>query len=248
MINAAAILSAGKGTRFGSDLPKQFLEIDGMPVLIRSAKAFLDCGEISLCIVASGADFKEYTELLLQKYFPNDTRLRVITGGETRSETLLKILEYLRENELLDGCALLTHDAVRPFITQRIIKDNIEACRKYGACNTCVKAVDTVLHSSDGVFLDGAPKRSELFNAQTPQSFDAKTLYELISNTPKEKFLSMTDGASVFIEAGKPVYIVRGEDFNIKITYKDDLKRGEQIVREHFGKAGTQSGTGRKND
>ena len=133
MINAAAILSAGKGTRFGSDLPKQFLEIDGMPVLIRSAKAFLDCGEISLCIVASGADFKEYTESLLQKYFPNDTRLRVITGGETRSETLLKILEYLRENELLDGCALLTHDAVRPFITQRIIKDNIEACRKYGS-------------------------------------------------------------------------------------------------------------------
>ena len=246
-MTAAAILSAGRGTRFGSDVPKQFLNINGVPVLVRSVRAFLELDEISLCVVASGADCIDLTEKLLKKHFPDETRLRVITGGDTRGDTLVKILEYLKENCLLDDCILLTHDAVRPFVTKRIIEENISACRKYGACNTCVKTVDTVLHSADGRFLDCALSRSELYNAQTPQTFDAKTLYELISSLSREKFLSLTDGASVFLTAQRPVFIVRGEDFNIKITYRDDLKRGEQILAEHFAQSEEKPDTGRKN-
>ncbi len=245
-MTAAAILAAGRGTRFGSDVPKQFLEIGGVPVLIRSVGAFLEIDAITLCIVAVHADYADYTENLLKKHFPNETRLRVITGGETRGETLVRILDCTEETFPSDGCILLTHDAVRPFVTRRIIEENISACEKYGACNTCVKAVDTVLHSSDGRFLDGALDRSELYNAQTPQTFDSKTLRELINSMSREKFLSLTDGASVFLTAQRPVYIVRGEDFNIKITYKDDLKRGEQILKEHFGHDKNGSDTGRK--
>lgn len=248
MMTAAAILSAGKGTRFGTDMPKQFLEISGVPVLVRSVKAFLDCAEVSLCIVAAGAEHAEYTRELLKKYFPGEARIRVISGGDSRGDTLLKILEYIDGEFSLDGCNLLTHDAVRPFVTKRIIEENIEACKKYGACNTCVRAVDTVLHSSDGSFLDGTLRREELFNAQTPQSFSARTLYELITGMDREKYLSLTDGASVFLEAGKPVFIVRGEDYNIKITYRDDLKRGEQILAEHFAVDAPPSDTGRKNN
>lgn len=247
-MTVAAILSAGKGTRFGSAMPKQFLEIGGEPVLVRSVRAFLELTEISLCIVASGGDYREYTETLLAKYFPTETRIRVIEGGETRGDTLCKITEYIKNNMSLDGCVLLTHDAVRPFVTRRIIEENISACKKYGACNTCVKTVDTVLHSSDGRFLDGTLNRNELFNAQTPQTFDAEKLYRLIKSTDRETFLSFTDGASVFLAAGEPVYIVRGEDFNIKITYRDDIKLGEQILAEHFSAAQPTSDTGRKND
>lgn len=230
----AAVLSAGKGTRFGSDIPKQFLEIDKIPVLVRSVDAFLKCGEISLCVVASSEDFLSYTETLMQKHFPNDTRIKVITGGASRGETLLKILEYIKDNHSLEDCILLTHDAVRPFVTRRIIEENIAFCRKYGACNTCVRATDTVLHSTDGKFLDGTLNRSELFNAQTPQTFDAKELYGLINGMDRDNFLSLTDGASVYLTCGKPVYIVNGEDFNIKITYRDDLILGEKILAEHF--------------
>ena len=246
-MTAAAILAAGRGTRFGSDIPKQFLEIRGVPVLIRSVRAFLEVDAISLCIVATHADYADYTEKLLKKHFPNETRLRLITGGETRGETLVKILDCTEKMFPSDGCILLTHDAVRPFVTRRIIEENISACEKYGACNTCVKAVDTVLHSADGKFLDGALERSELYNAQTPQTFNSKTLRELINSMTREKFLSLTDGASVFLTAKRPVYIVRGEDYNIKITYRDDLKRGEQILAEHFATDAAETGTGRKN-
>ncbi len=231
-MNIAAVLSAGKGTRLGADMPKQFLSVGGMPIIIRSVKAFLDCGKIDFCVVASGADYKEYTEELLQKYFPNDRRLRVITGGESRGDTLFKIVEYIKSTFTTDDCVLLTHDAVRPFVTKRIIEENIFYCEKYGAVNTCVKAVDTVLHSSDGKFLDGTLDRSTLWNAQTPQTFNAKKLYDLICNMDREKFLSLTDGASVFLASDEPVYIVEGEPFNIKITYKDDLKRAENILSD----------------
>lgn len=233
-MNIAAILSAGKGTRLGGDMPKQFLSVGDMPIIIRSVKAFLDCDKIDFCVVASGKDYKEYTEELLQKYFPNDTRLRVITGGESRGDTLFKIIEYIKDTFTLDDCILLTHDAVRPFVTKRIIEENISYCEKYGAINTCVKAVDTVLHSSDGRFLDGTLDRSTLWNAQTPQTFDAKKLYDLICGMDREKFLSLTDGASVFLASDEPVYIVEGEPFNIKITYKDDLKRAENILSDNI--------------
>lgn len=233
-MRVAAVLAGGQGLRMGTAVPKQYLEISGTPVIIRSINAFIKNPKIDVCIISVGADFVDYVKDLIKKFIITDKEIFVTEGGKTRGETLLSVLEFMKEKSILSGSTVLTHDAVRPFINDRIIEENIFAAEKYGACNTCIPAVDTIFLSSDGLYIESVPARNTVFHAQTPQSFDAKKLYELILNTPKEVFDSLTDGCSVFIYHKRPVYIVKGENYNIKITYPDDIGRAENIIKQYF--------------
>ncbi len=233
-MNIAAILAGGSGLRMGTAVPKQFLEIEGVPVIIRSINAFINSGKIDKCIVSVSEDFISYTEELIKKHIDTEKEIFIIRGGKTRGDTLFGVLSFMKEKEFLKGSVVLTHDAVRPFINNRIIEENIAAANEYGACNTAIPAVDTMLLSADGQFIDSVPDRSQLFHAQTPQSFDAERLYALIAKTPRDKFEMMTDGCSVFSYHNEKVFLVKGENYNIKITYPDDLIRAKGIIREYF--------------
>ena len=125
----------------------------------------------------------------------------------------------------------MTHDAVRPFVTYRIIKDNIDAAKKYGACDTVVPATDTIVESQDGVIISAIPDRSKLYQGQTPQSFNALKLQQLYrSLTDGEKEI-LTDAAKIFVIKGEPVELVRGETYNVKITYPYDLTVAEGLLK-----------------
>lgn len=230
----AAVLAGGSGTRMGSSVPKQFLKIEGIPVIIRSIKAFLKNDRVDKVLVSVSKEYIGYTKELINEFISSDKEIIVTEGGKTRGDTLFGVLRYMKDNNILKNSIVLTHDAVRPFITDRIINDNIDAAEKYGACNTCIAAVDTVLISGDGKYIDTVPDRTTVFHAQTPQSFDAEKLYILIENTPDEIFTALTDGCSVFTYHEEAVYIVKGENYNIKITYPDDIKRAENIIKEYF--------------
>ena len=226
----AVILAGGSGTRMGTEVPKQFLNICSRPVIIRSADAFLDSGLCDYIIITVPAEFMDYTRSLVKEYRPDDD-IDVIAGGQNRNSSLLNALEFIKRNKPYDGdTVVLTHDAVRPFINKRIIEDNIKAVREFGGCNTVVKCVDTVLFSDDGKFISSVPERKKLYNAQTPQSFNFTQLlniYEKMTDGEKE---NMTDACSVFLKYGKKVALVDGDHNNIKITYKSDIGRAEQII------------------
>lgn len=230
----AAVLAGGSGTRMGTAVPKQYLEICGLPVIIRSINAFINNPGIDMCTVSVGADFVDYTKELIERFIKTEKDIFVIEGGKTRSDTLFGVLAFMKEKGILDGSIVLTHDAVRPFINDRIINENIEAAKKYGACNTCIPAVDTMLLSEDGRFISSVPDRNKLFHAQTPQSFDAKKLYGLIERLSADVFSGLTDGCSVFSYFGEDVFLVKGETYNIKITYPDDIKRAVSIIEEYY--------------
>ena len=233
-MNIAAVLAGGSGLRMGTDIPKQFLEIEDIPVIIRSIKAFLSVDDVDKCIVSVGEGYIDYTRELISKHICTEKDIFVIKGGSTRGDTLFGVLCFMKERGFLEDSVVLTHDAVRPFINERIIRENISAAREYGACNTAIPAVDTMLISDDGKFISSVPDRSRLFHAQTPQSFDAVKLYQLICETPSEVFESLTDGCSVFSYHSQEVYLVKGETYNIKITYPDDLIRAKGIIKEYF--------------
>ncbi len=226
----AVILAGGSGTRMGTEVPKQFLNICSRPVIVRSADAFINSGLCDYIIITVPAEFTDYTRSLVKEYRPDD-EIDVISGGKNRNSSLLNALEFIKLNKPYDGdTVVLTHDAVRPFINKRIIEDNIKAVREFGGCNTVVKCVDTVLVSDDGKFISSVPERRKLYNAQTPQSFnftEILNIYEKMTDDEKE---NMTDACSVFLKYGKKVALVDGEQNNIKITYKSDIGRAEQII------------------
>ncbi len=230
----AAVLAGGSGTRMGAEIPKQFLEINGKSLLVRSIEAFVYNNNVDNIIVAVGEAFFEYTKQLIAEKISSEKEIHIITGGKTRSDTLYNVLEFMKKNGILENSIVLTHDAVRPFVTDRIINENIAAAVKYGACNTVVPATDTILLSADGQFIDFVPPRSTVYHAQTPQSFDAEKLYNLCKSLSDEVFSMLTDGCSVFTRCNEKVYLVAGEEYNIKITYPEDIKRAENIAAQYF--------------
>ena len=228
-----AVLAGGVGRRMGNaEKPKQFLTIGGKPIIVHTVEKFAVCTEFEKVIVLTPAKWIEHTRNILAKNIPDMSRITVIAGGDTRNETLMNAIRYIdEEGNLDDDTIIVTHDAVRPFVTYRILKDNIEAAQRVGACDTAFPATDTIVRSEDGRLIAEVPDRSQLYQGQTPQSFKARKLRELYESLTDEEKGILTDAAKIFVMKGEDVEIVRGESFNIKITYPYDIKVAETILK-----------------
>ncbi len=226
----AAVLAGGTGTRMGADLPKQFLEFAGKPVIIHTTAKFLIHEDIDKVIVVTPQEWVSYTEDLLAGYFGDDSRIITAAGGETRNETLMNAIAAIEQDGGLDDDTIIvTHDAVRPFVTERMISENIRMAEEMGACETAFPATDTIVETEDGKTVMAVPDRSRLWMVQTPQTFRAKKLRDLYLSLTEEEKEVLTDAARIYIMKGRSVGIVRGESSNIKITYPDDIRIAEAI-------------------
>lgn len=225
----AAVLAGGNGLRMGGEIPKQFLSVAGRPIIIRSIDAFVKSGLTDKIYVAVSTDYLDYTKKLVDSYY-SDENIIVTAGGKNRNETLFNVLKEIESKGISEQDIILTHDAVRPFIDDRIIRDNIDCVKKYGACNTVVPAVDTMVRSVNGDFIDSIPVRNELYHGQTPQSFNARILLDLYENLTAEESEIYTDACSVFIKNNMKIHLVQGDRNNIKLTYPEDMEKAEIII------------------
>lgn len=170
------ILAGGVGSRMGGDKPKQYLNLKGRPIIIYTIEKFFACPEIDRIIVLCPAQWEEHTKDLIKKYIsPAQEKITVTRGGATRNETIMNAVDLIEKNgDLNNDTIIVTHDSVRPFVTHRIIEENIAACEKYGACDTVIKATDTIVESKDANAISSIPNRNYMYQGQTPQSFKAK--------------------------------------------------------------------------
>lgn len=227
----AGIVAGGTGTRMGADIPKQFLDIGGKPIIIRTLEKFLAVKKINCVVTAVHADWEEHTKKLIKEHFGDDPRIIVTTGGSERNSSVFRIIDKINYAfGINDDDIILTHDAVRPFLTEKIIYENIECAEKHSACTTAVAAVDTILQSVDGKSISSVPPRAQMFHAQTPQSFNIKKLIAAYDSLSDEKKLLLTDTCSIFTVKHLPVMIVEGDVCNIKITTPHDLKIAEALI------------------
>jgi len=231
----AAILAGGIGSRMGgTDTPKQFLPLGDRPVIIHTIEKFVINNKIDKIIVLTPQNFINHTIHLIDEYIGDNTNVIVIEGGETRNDTLMNSINYIDENfGIDDDSIIITHDSVRPFVTHRIIEDNIEAAKKYGACDTVVPATDTIVESGDGIKISNIPVRSNYYQGQTPQSFNINKLSSLINSLTDDETNILTDACKIFTLKGEDVYLVGGEVTNIKITYPYDLKLANTILEDN---------------
>lgn len=230
-MNFAGILAGGSGTRMGkTDLPKQFLSLGEKPIIVHTIEQFLISPVIEHIIVAVPENWINYTKDIIEKYCNSD-RITVISGGADRNGTVMNVCRYIEENyETDENTVLVTHDAVRPFITQRIIKDNVNGCLKYGATDTVVPAFDTIVESKNGETISNIPIRSEMYQGQTPQSFKLKEFISINESLTEEEKAILTDACKVYVMKNKTVGLVMGETYNMKITTKHDLKIANLMI------------------
>ena len=230
----AVILAGGTGSRMGgTDIPKQFLNLGNKPVIVHTIEKFAINDNIDKIIVLTPENFINHTVHLIDEYIPNNKEIIVIEGGKTRNNTLLNGITYIGDEFGIDDeSIIITHDSVRPFVTHRIIEDNIEAARKYGACDTVVPATDTIVESINGETIESIPVRDYYYQGQTPQSFNIKKLFNLITSLTEEESNILTDACKIFTLKDEDVHLVDGEVTNIKITYPYDLKLANTILED----------------
>ena len=228
----ATILAGGIGSRMGNaDTQKQFLTLGNKPILIHTIEKFVINNQIDKIIVLTPQNFINHTKHLIKDYIPNNDNIIVLEGGETRNDTLKNSIDYINENyDVDDDSIIITHDSVRPFVTHRIIQDNIKAAKEYGACDTVIPATDTIVESKNSKTINYIPNRDYLYQGQTPQTFKINKLNSLINDLTDEEKGILTDAAKIFVLKGENVSLVKGEITNIKITYPYDLKLANTIL------------------
>lgn len=229
----AAILAGGSGTRMGnSDKPKQFLMLGEKPILVHTVEKFCATGFFDAVLILCPKAWVQQTRDLLKKYSPTfAASVEVVEGGATRNDTVANALAYVEANyEVDDDSILVTHDAVRPFVTHRIIDENIAAARDHGACDTVVPATDTIVESVDSRLISSIPERSKLYQGQTPQSFKLRLLSSLMESLTDEEKSVLTDACKICVLRGESVALVMGDPSNMKITYPQDMRLASALL------------------
>lgn len=223
----AIVLAAGQGKRMGTKVQKQYLEIDGKPVLYYSLQAFEQSNVIDEIVLVVGKNQKEYCEKeIILKYGFQKVK-EIVEGGAERYHSVWNGLQ-----EVKDGYVFI-HDGARPFITEEILSRVYDEVKTHKACVVGMPVKDTIKISDADGFVDATPDRSRLWLIQTPQVFETALVKSAYAKLMEQEQTNVTDDAMVVEQMlGYKVKLVPGSYENIKITTPEDLEIASIFVKK----------------
>ena len=221
--NIAIIFAGGSGVRMGAGQPKQFLEVDGRPIIIYTLDIFEDHPLIDEIYIACKEDYIDKLKKLVRRY--DITKVKaIVPGGTTALGSQYNGLAAARaDND--DDAIVLIHDGVRPCINEKLINEVIEMTKERGAVATCTPMFETPVLSIGGEVVEDSPKRSHCYTAQAPQCFrlgDILAAHEKVRPVNPE-YTDIVDSCTLLRSIGKEVAILKGPRSNIKVTTPEDL-------------------------
>lgn len=227
-----AILAGGTGSRMNiADMPKQFLPLGDKPIVVHTLEKFLLCGQFDAIYLGVHPSWVTHMQDLIAQYVKTQKKIVVVPGGGDRNETILNIVEGIEADYgESDEHIIVTHDAVRPFVTMRILEENIAAAKEHGAVDTVTPAIDTIVCSKDGRVISDIPDRRMMYQGQTPQSFRMSMMKRLYLSLSEEEKGILTDACKICIVRDQPVHLVEGEISNLKITTISDYKIAQAML------------------
>jgi len=209
------IPASGVGARMGADMPKQFLELKGEPILKRTISAFQNLGMIDEIAVAVAPEYAQ----MVQNFGFNKVR-HIVEGGQDRASSVYAALKCLPK----DTSTVLIHDGVRPFVTRDLVRAVVVAVKQHGAAVACTPVTDTIKKLDFDNKITETIDRRLLWSAQTPQGFTYDIIMKAYQQAEQDGVLSqVTDDSALVERIGIPVYAVRSDFLNMKITTKTDL-------------------------
>ncbi|SFJ81038.1 MULTISPECIES: 2-C-methyl-D-erythritol 4-phosphate cytidylyltransferase [unclassified Bacillus (in: firmicutes)] len=217
------IPAAGQGKRMGAGKNKLFLQLDNVPIIIHTLRAFEKDEQCRQIILAINERERSYFEELLQTYHIQKD-IRFVQGGNERQDSVYNALMYAREIEYV-----LVHDGARPFVTKKMIEDVLQMAKEKGASICAVPVKDTIKKVMYDAVVETV-ERSQLRAVQTPQGFHVPILLEAHESAKQTNFLG-TDDASLVERLSKDVGVVEGSYYNIKVTTPEDLVIAESFLR-----------------
>jgi 2-C-methyl-D-erythritol 4-phosphate cytidylyltransferase len=220
------IPAGGVGKRFGGDKPKQYLAIDGVPIIIRTLLCFERCERINNVVIAAHDDWIDHMWQIVKKYKIIKVK-EIVSGGKER---LNSIDNTLISEGIIDSDIVLVHDAVRPFVSEELINKVIVATEEFGAAIPGLHPKETIKSADRNNRVSSTLDRSMLWSIQTPQGFKYSVLKKAYRNAIENNYFG-TDDSSLVEKLGHKVKIIPGEEQNIKITTPFDMTIASEILK-----------------
>jgi len=224
---AVIIAAGGRGDRFGGDIPKQYLSLQGEPIVIRAMAPFCVHPFCRRIAVAVHKDWFDWMDEQLSVHHPWGACVTIVPGGQRRGDSV-----YAGLKAITDSGIVLIHDAARPFVSVQMINDTVLAAQEYGASAIAVAVTDTIKREEGG-FIDGTVDRSGLWRVQTPQGFLYKDILKAYEMARKDGYYGTDDCVLVEKYLGMKIKIIPGADYNIKITTQEDYKMASALAISH---------------
>lgn len=223
-MNIALLIAGGSGNRMGQDIPKQFMQLDGAPIIIHTMQCFQkhpDINEIAVVCLKGW-------ETVLQAYanqFNLTKFTRIYPGGRSGMESIHNGIYGLKEDGYDENDLVLIHDSVRPLLSQEIISNNIATCKAYGYAITGIQCREAILESADGFSSCNSVPRDTLIRTQTPQTFRLGNIIKVHEEAADRGITDSVASCTLIAEVGgRKMHIVPGSEKNIKITTTEDLE------------------------
>lgn len=231
----AAVLAGGIGKRIERhSIPKQFISIGGTPIIILTVREFLKNDHFEKIYIAIHKDWKEYLQELLTTSFVDEelARVELVDGGKERLDSFTNVMDaVIASRGLREEDVLICHDSVRPFVTQQMINDCIDATLEDNFALTVVPTTDTIHVAHDEKYIEGTLDRNGLYNGQNPSGFNIALLKKAVDSFTEETKASVTGTTQLILKLGYKIRIVNGHTSNFKITTDNDLDVADRIVR-----------------
>ncbi|SKB89618.1 2-C-methyl-D-erythritol 4-phosphate cytidylyltransferase [Parapedobacter luteus] len=220
-MNYAIIVAGGTGSRMNADIPKQFLSLKGMPVMMHTLLAFHKSQSSPCIIVVLHKDMHDYWSALCETY-RFDIPHTLVTGGDSRFSSVKNGIEAIKSMHAnLSNSLIAVHDAARPLVTPALIDRTYEQASNTGTAALAVRSINSVRIVSGNGLKNNACRRETVYLMQTPQTFNGAVLSDAYEQPEHEMY---TDDASVVEKKGYPISIIDGDTRNIKITFPEDLR------------------------
>lgn len=223
MKNIAIIFAGGSGARMGSGLPKQFIEVEGKPIIIHTLDVFEDHPMIDEIYIACKPDYIKTLEKMVKRNMITKV-VRIVEGGASGQDSIFNGLSAAFEDNGPDNIVLI-HDGVRPILSEDTITNNILSAKEKGSAITCTKFFETPIISENGDVVESSPNRENFYTAQAPQTFVLGDVIEAHNEIRKTNpnYEGVIDTCTLMRTLGKTVHIVEGNRGNIKVTTPEDL-------------------------
>ncbi len=226
MIITALIPSAGLGLRMGGETRKQYIRIGENPITVQTLLRFQSFAQVNrIILMVPEKDMEFCKREIISRYNIRKVH-KVIAGGKERQDSVYNGIRALEGDEDF----VMVHDGVRPFVTKTMVEESIKAASESGAAIVAIPAKDTIKSVSEEGMVEGTVDRSKLWQVQTPQTFRREIIAKAYEEAMSVNFYG-TDDASLVERMGGKVQVVRGSEFNIKITTPNDLVLAEGIIK-----------------
>lgn len=232
-MNILMLMMGGSGTRFGADIPKQYVKVEGKPIFSYILKGYDDCDFIDAIVVVTHKDWADYVQIWKDNM--NVTKLKVVTnGGSTRSESVKNGLLAM-ENFASEKDIILIHDATHPYVDVQGTKDVIQGVKKYGGATLGQCQYDTVYQmDEESNILEKVVPRKKIVSGASPEAFFFKDIHDIYTSASQSELEEMTSAGAIALAYGIKMQVVPSNVLNLKITYKNDMDVFTQMVRSFF--------------